>query len=80
MVKSLDNLRYGEASKMTPIIRSIINKKQQFGLLVNPNVILSKELYKPKRIKFERRRVISNHIDHIWGIYLINMIKYAKQK
>ena len=79
MVRSLDNLRYGETSKMTPIIRSIINKKQQFGLSVNPNEILSKELHKPKKINFERRRVISNHIDHIWGIDLITMIKYAKQ-
>ena len=38
-----------------------------------------KELHKPKRVNFERRRVISNHIDHIWGIDLIIMIKYAKQ-
>ena len=79
MVRSLDNLKYGETSKSTPIIRSIINKKQQFGLSVNPNEILSQELHKPKRINFERRRVISNHIDHIWGIDLIIMIKYSKQ-
>ena len=31
------------------------------------------------RVNFERRRVISNHIDHIWGIDLITMVKYAKQ-
>ena len=79
MVNNLDNLKYGETSKSTPIIRAIINKKQQFGLSVNPNEILSQELHKPKRINFERRRVISNHIDHIWGIDLITMIKYAKQ-
>ena len=79
MVNNLDNLKYGETSKSTPIIRSIINKKQQFGLSVNPNEILSQELHKPKRINFERRRVISNHIDHIWGIDLITMIKYSKQ-
>ena len=79
MVRSLDNLKYGETSKLTPIIRSIINKKQQFGLSVNPNKILSKELHKPKRVNFERRRVISNHIDHIWGIDLIKMIEYSKR-
>ena len=79
MVRSLDNLKYGETSKSTPIIRSIINKKQQFGLSVNPNEILSKELHKPKRINFERRRVILNHVHHIWGIDLIAMIKYSKQ-
>ena len=79
MVRSLDNLKYGETSKSTNIIRSIINKKQQFGLSVNPNEILSHELHKPKRVNFERRRVISNHIDHIWGINLITMMKYSKQ-
>ena len=79
MINNLDNLKYGETSKMTPIIRSIINKKQQLGLSVNPNQILSDELHKPRKINFKRRRVISNHIDHIWGIDLITMIKYSKQ-
>ena len=79
MINNLDNLKYGETSKMTPIIRSIINKKQQLGLSVNPNQILSNELHKPRKINFTRRKVISNHIDHIWGIDLITMIKYSKQ-
>ena len=61
------------------LIRGINNKKQQSGLSVNPNEILSQELHKPKRINFERRKITSNHIDHIWGIDLITMIKYAKQ-
>ena len=79
MINDLDNLKYGETSKMTPIIRGIINKKQQLGLSVNPNQILSQELHKPRKINFERRKVISNNIDHIWGIDLITMIKYFKQ-
>ena len=79
MINDLDNLKYGETSKMTPIIRGIINKKQQLGLSVNPNEILSQELHKPRKINFTRRKVISNHIDHIWGIDLIIMIKYYKQ-
>ena len=79
MINDLDNLKYGETSKMTPIIRSIINKKQQLGLSVNPNQILSDELHKPRKINFERRKVISNNIDHIWGIDLIIMIKYSKE-
>ena len=58
---------------------SAIKSKKTLGLGNNPNEILSKELHKPKRINFERRRVISNHIDHIWGIDLITMIKNAKQ-
>ena len=79
MVKNIDNIPKNKRPFMTPLIRGIINKKQQFGLSVNPNEILSKELQKPKRVNFERRRVISNHIDHIWGIDLITMIKYSKQ-
>ena len=31
MISDLDNLKYGETSKSTPIIRGIINKKQQYG-------------------------------------------------
>ena len=58
---------------------SAIKSKRTLGLGNNPNEILSNELHKPKRINFERRRVISNHIDHIWGIDLITMIKYSKQ-
>ena len=67
MINDLDNLKYGETSKSTPIIRGIINTKQKFGL-GNPNEILSNELHKPRKINFTRRRVISNHIDHIWGM------------
>ena len=58
---------------------SAIKSKKTLGLGNNPNEILSKELHKPKRVNFERRRVISNHIDHIWGIDLITMLKYSKQ-
>ena len=79
MINDLGNLKYGETSKITPIIRSIINKKQQLGLSVNPNQILSQELHKPRKINFTGRKVISNNIDHIWGIDLIKMIKYSKQ-
>ena len=61
MINDLDNLKYGETSKSTPIIRGIINTKQK--------------LHKPRKINFTRRKVISNHIDHIWGIDLITMIK-----
>ena len=50
MINDLDNLRYGETSKIRPIIRTIINKKQQLGLSVNPNQILSQELHKPRKI------------------------------
>ena len=58
---------------------SAIKTKKTLGLENNPNQILSQELHKPRKINFERRKVISNNIDHIWGIDLITMIKYSKQ-
>ena len=58
---------------------SAIKSKRKLGLGNNPNQILSQELHKSRKINFERRKVISNHIDHIWGCDLITMIKYSKQ-
>ena len=58
---------------------SAIKTKKTLGLGNNPNQILSQELHKPRKINFERRKVISNNIDHIWGIDLITMMKYSKQ-
>ena len=77
MIKEIDNIPYNQRPYGTALVRGIINKKQQLGLSVNPNEILSNELHKPRKIDFTRRKVISNHIDHIWGIDLIIMIKYS---
>ena len=79
MIKEIDDIPYNQRPYGTAIVRGIINKKQQLGLSVNPNQILSQELHKPRKINFTRRKVISNNIDHIWGIDLITMIKYSKQ-
>ena len=75
MINDLDNLKYRETSKSTPIIRGIINTKQKFGLGNNPNEILSQELHTQRKINSARRKVISNQIDHIWGIFqTVNII------
>ena len=79
MIDSINKLPYNQRQWGTYLVKNIISSKKKLGLGNNPNEILSKELHKPKRVNFERRRVISNHIDHIWGIDLITMIKYAKQ-
>ena len=63
----------------TFLVKNIIKSKRKYGLGNNPNQILSNELHKSRRINFIRRKVISNHIDYIWGIDLITMIKYSKQ-
>ena len=49
MINALDNSKYGETSRSTPIIRGIINTKHKFGLGNNPNQILSNELHKPRK-------------------------------
>ena len=79
MINSINNLPYNQRQYGTFLVKNIISSKKKLGLGNNPNEILSQELHKPKRVNFERRRVISNHIDHIWGIDLITMIKYSKQ-
>ena len=79
MIDSINKLPYNQRQWGTFLVKNIISSKKKLGLGNNPNEILSQELHKPKRINFERRRVISNHIDHIWGIDLITMIKYSKQ-
>ena len=79
MIDSINKLPYKDKQWGTFLVKNIISSKNKLGLGNNPNEILSQELHKSKRVNFERRRVISNHIDHIWGIDLITMIKYAKQ-
>ena len=78
-IDSINKLSYKDKQWGTFLVRNIISSKKKLGLGNKTNKILSQELHKPKRVNFERRRVISNHIDHIWGIDLITMIKYAKQ-
>ena len=68
MINSINKLPYKDKQWGTFLVKDIISSKKKLGLENNPNEILSKELHKPKRINFERRRVISNHIDHIWGL------------
>ena len=79
MIDSINKLPYNQKQWGTFLVKNIISSKKKLGLGNNPNEILSHELHKPKRVNFERRRVISNHIDHIWGIDLVTMIKYSKQ-
>ena len=79
MINAINNLSYKDKQWGTFLVKNTISSKKKLGLGNNPNEILSQELHKPKRINFEKRRLISNYIDHIWGIDLITMIKYAKQ-
>ena len=79
MINSISNLPSKDQQYGTFLLKNIIKSKRKLGLGNNPNQILSNELHKPRKINFTRRKVISNNIDHIWGIDLITMIKYSKQ-
>ena len=79
MINTINNLPYKDQQYGTFLVKNIIKSKRKSGLGNNPNQILSQELHQQRKINFERRRVISNHIDHIWGIDLITMIKHSKQ-
>ena len=56
-----------------------IKSKKTLGLGVeNDNKILSKELHKPKRKNYVRRKIIVNHIDEIFAADLVEMQKFSK--
>ena len=56
-----------------------IKGKKTLGLGVeNDNKILSKELHKPKRKNYLRRKIIVNHIDEIFAADLVEMHKFSK--
>ena len=64
MVKEIDNIPYKEKHWGTAMIRSIINTKQRFGMGSNFTMEdLSNELNKHVINKFERKKVVINHID-----------------
>ena len=79
MVKEIDNISYKEKHWGTFAIKQVINTKQKLGL---GNYFtmedLSNELNKPVINKFERKKVIVNHIDEIHSCDLVDMQKYSK--
>ena len=79
MINVIKKLQYKDQQYGTFLVKSITRSKRKLGLGNNPNEILSNELHTQRKINFTRRKVISNHIDHIWGCDLITMIKYSKQ-
>ena len=63
MVKEVDNIPYKERLYGTYLIKQIINTKQKLGMGNNFTMTdFSNELIKPVINKFERKKVIVNHI------------------
>jgi len=46
---------------------------------MNKKLLLAKELYKPVRKKFEKRRIITKGIDDLWAADLMDMKKFSKE-
>ena len=78
MVKEIDNIPYIEKPWGSFAIKQIINTKQKLGIgnfIMND---LSNELNKGDINKFERKKVIINHIDEIHSCNLVDMTKYSR--
>ena len=79
MVKEIDDIGFKQRPWGTFAIKQIINTKQKLGL---GNIFtmedLSNELNKVVINKFERKKVIINHIDGIHSCDLVDMTKYSK--
>ena len=79
MVKEIDNIPFKEKPWGTAMIRSIINTKQKLGMGNIFNMEdLSEELNKPVINKFERKKIVINHIDEIYSCDLVDMVKYSR--
>ena len=79
MVDEINNIPYKERPYGTFVIKQIINTKQKLGMGNNFTMEdLSNELNKPVINKFERKKVIVNHIDEIHSCDLVDMQKYSK--
>ena len=79
MVKEIDDIPYKDRPWGTAVIRSIINTKQRLGMGNNFTMEdLSEELNKAVINKFERKKVVINHIDEIQSCDLVDMTKYSR--
>ena len=78
MVKEIDNTPYKERPWRTFAIKQIINTKQKLGAGNFTMDDLSEELNKGISNKFERKKVIINHINEIHSCDLVDMTKYSR--
>ena len=74
MINAINELPYNRQQYGTFLIKNIIRSKRKLGL--GNNFImedLSNELNKPTIQKFERKKVIVNHINEIHSVDLVDM-------
>ena len=79
MVDEINNIPYKDRPWGTYAIKQIINTKQKLGMGNNFTMDdLSNKLNKPVINKFERKKIIVNHIDEIHSCDLVDMQKYSR--
>ena len=79
MIKAINELPYNQKQYGTFLVKNIIRSKRKLGLGNNFTMEdLSNELNKPTINKFERQKVIVNHINEIHSTDLVDMTQYSK--
>ena len=79
MIKAINELPYNQQQYGTFLVKNIIQSKRKLGLGNNFTMQdLSNELNKPVINKFERKKIIVNHIDEIHSCDLVDMQKYSR--
>ena len=79
MIKAINDLPYNQQQYGTFVVKNIIRSKRKLGMGNNFTMEdLSNELNKPVINKFERKKVIVNHIDEIHSCDLVDMQKYSR--
>ena len=79
MIKAINKLPYNQQQYGTFLVKNIIRSKKKLGMGNNFTMQdLSNELNKPVINKFERKKIIVNHIDEIHSCDLVDMQKYSR--
>ena len=77
MIKAINELLYNQQQYGTFLVKNIIRSKRKLGLGNNFTMEgLSNELNRPTIQKFERKKVIVNHINEIHSTDLVDMTQY----
>ena len=79
MINAINELPYNQQQYGTFLVKNIIRSKRKLGLGNNFTMEdLSNELNRPTIQKFERKKVIVNHINEIHSTDLVDMTQYSK--
>ena len=79
MIKAINELPYNQQQYGTFLVKNIIRSKRKLGLGNNFTMEdFSNELNRPSIEKFERQKVIVNHINEISSADLVDMTQYSK--